>query len=362
MSHNLGSIEQLVVRVGRKLPRRLKNRMRSLAENLLTPPTKPTEFIDPQRLVYVYGTDRLAVGYVATVASDVEPIERCIDLLNPDRPIPVICHSPDLAGRFAHSNADLVSYEEFARRRVPVLVLPSDAHEADVELRCRDVWRRTGANFAIYDAYQLSDIVSTSVLRRYRDVTLHLEASTLLPTLYSNWDYINILISEIGDAPIDVLDMFAGSGVIGFCLKHETSIRSISFCEVNYWAVRSMRRTMTADPTLSGAVWLSEGMTGMPTTATFDLIVGNPPHANLQLSGPRVLPGADPEWEAHHLFFRDAYKHLRPGGRILFIESVGAAIYEGFYKSLPAKYPQYRLGRYIEQPNHLCFVIEILRV
>jgi hypothetical protein len=355
-------LERLMVRVGRSLPRSLKDRVRSAAQRILVPVPAPVPKgeIEPRHLIYTYGTDRLAVCYLATEQSDVSLIQKCVELLRPQKPIPVVCHAPGLSTLFNHPMIEVVTYEEFARRKIPVAVLVNDSRESEVELRCRDLWR-SGAQFAIYDAYQPSDIVSEQKLRRYRDVTLHLEASTLFPTIYSNWDYINILVKEISDRPLDVLDMFAGSGVIGFCLRRETAIRSIAFCDVNYWAVRSMRRTMTADPALRGDIWLSEGLTGVPRSASFDLIVGNPPHADVDLSGPRVLPGADPRWEAHHLFFRDAHKHLRPGGRILFTESASAKIHEGFYTSLTARYPQYRLGRYIEQPNHVCFVMEILK-
>jgi methylase of polypeptide subunit release factors len=316
--------------------------------------------IDPAALVYHYGTDKNNVAYIVTSADDASAVRKCIDLLAPGKPRGVICHDKSLQSAFADTGVNLVDYGDIAAKEIPIVVLPSAEAEQEVVRRCHELWKETRAKFAIFDAYQPSEICTQPVVRPYRQVTLHLEPSTLFPTIYSNWDYINILLEEIGRRPLDVLDMFAGSGVIGFSLRKEAPLRSISFAEVNYWAVRSMRKTMANDPELSGNIWLSEGMTGVPPSQTFDLIVGNPPHANLKLDGPRTLPGADPAWEAHHIFFRDAWKHLKPGGRILFIESRSAEILEGFYSGLSKQYPQYKLSRVIDQPNHVCFVVEIL--
>jgi hypothetical protein len=315
---------------------------------------------DPNALIYQYGTDKHDVAYVVTSAQDAVVVRKCLEILHPAKPRGVICHDKSLEAECRKFGVDLLEYRDMATRKISILVLASDEHEQDVVRRCAEVWKQTRSNFAIYDAYQVSDICFQAVIRPYRQVHLHLEQSVLFPTLYSNWDYINILLAEIGERSLDVLDMFAGSGVIGFCLRKEAPIRSISFAEVNYWAVRSMRSTMANDPQLAGKIWLSEGMTGVPQSESYDLIVGNPPHANMKLEGPRLLPGADPAWEAHHIFFRDAWRHLKPGGRILFIESRSAEIVGNFYAGLAKQYPQYKLGRIIDQPNHVCLVVEVL--
>lgn len=315
---------------------------------------------DPNALVYQNGTDKHDVAYIVTSSEDVAMVQKCLEVLHPGKPRGVVCHDRSLQAECLNLGVDVLEYRDVATRTIPIVVLASDDHEQDVVRRCQDLWRETHAKFAIYDAYQVSDICSQPAIRPYRQVRLHLEPSTLFPTLYSNWDYINILLKEIGERRLDVLDMFAGSGVIGFSLRKEAPIRSISFAEVNYWAVRSMRKTMANDAQLGGKIWLSEGMTGVPQSERYDLIVGNPPHANMKLEGPRLLPGADPAWEAHHIFFRDAWKYMKPGGRILFIESRSAEIVENFYLGLSKQYPQYRLGRIIDQPNHVCLVVEIL--
>lgn len=321
---------------------------------------RPEPPISSSELTYSYGSDKYAVCYIAAQDADVQLIEKTVDGLAPPKPMPVICDPTGLSTKFTHPKVEVITYDEFARRGIPLVIIANESAEARVEAHCRELYQRTRAIFGIYDPYQPSYVVSAPMQRRYRDVTLHLETSTLFPTLYSNWDYINILLSEIGRGTGDVLDMFAGSGVIGFCLKREAPIRSISLCDVNYWAVRSMRRTVAADRALSGEIWLSEGVMGIPSTAQFDLIVGNPPHTNAPLQGPHMLPGFDFQWEAHDLFFQNAHKHLRPGGRVLFTESKGSGVYEQYYQSLPHKYPQYRLGRYIDQRNHICFVMEVL--
>jgi len=360
MPAELSALERSLLRLGRKLPKSLKQRIQKFAEKAFLPEVPPPGPLSAESLIYHYGSDRLAVCYLACDGQDVRLIEQCLDLLGSSRPIPVICHNPSLVKRFQHPQAEPISYEEFARRQIPILITCSPACETEVEARCRQLWKQTGQNFAIYDAYQQSLVAAMHTTRRYRDVTLHIEPTTLFPTLYSNWDYINIMLKEIGSQTPDVLDMFAGSGVIGFCLKREARVQSISFCDVSFWAVRSMRQTMASDPSLQGNVWLSEGLSGIPSDAQFDLIVGNPPHADVALRGPGTLPGADPNWEAHDLFFRDAHKHLRPGGRIMFEESGDAEVFENYYSSLTARFPKYRLGRYIEQPEHCCFVMEIL--
>ena len=63
------------------------------------------------------------------------------------------------------------------------------------------------------------------------------------------------------------------------------------------------------------------------------------------------------------MFFADAYKHLKPGGKINFIESWPSGIYETFYRRhIGTTYPHYRLGESLIMDNHICYTQEVALV
>ncbi|HWP27390.1 MAG TPA: methyltransferase [Xanthobacteraceae bacterium] len=318
---------------------------------------------DAAKLLYTYGDGDGGYAMWAGTADDCALIVRAAKLPGCPRPLRVVCENGSLRSQLGRDGMELLSLEDFARQGIPILVLPTaGGDEVSLEKKLRKIALEIGHSFSPFDCYSASRTTTKHTVRRYRDVELDILPSVLWPTLYSNWEYINFLIKDLkGRHDLDVLDMFAGSGVVGFCLLKEAGIRSISFCDVNYWAIRSMRMTVARRHDLKAeGIYLSEGLAQVPSSAKFDLIVGNPPHADRSLDGPDWLPGSDPKWEAHHLFFRDAYKHLRSDGRIIFIESASSGIEQEFYAGLPDKYPQYRLGRRIVLRNNICYLREVL--
>lgn len=258
---------------------------------------------------------------------------------------------------------ELVSLDEFGSRGLPILCMPREPHDiVAVERSCRAVAARHLSRFSIWDSYSHSQVASIATLHHYRDMNLHILPSVLFPTLYSNWSFINFLVYESGLKYDEVvLDMFAGSGVIGFCLAQETKVSSVSFADVNYFSVQSCRMTKgqtthqkTAD------IYLSEALDGLPGGAKYDLIVGNPPHADVEMDSTDRLPGADPGWAAHDNFFRKASNFLSPEGRILFIESWTSGGAKPYYDNLAERFPNLRVGQSFELPGHINYVQEVL--
>jgi methyltransferase family protein len=297
---------------------------------------------------------------LASSATDAEIINAGLKLIAEHIVLRVVCEDEAVAARLNPSRVQIISYQDLARAQIPVVVMPSAVEEAKSIERLYRLWRSSGHNFNIYDAYNDSDICSSEQVRRYRNVELFLLPTVLWPTLYSNWGFINFLISDVvRDRQLDVLDMFAGSGVIGFCLKDETPIRSISFCDANFWAVRAIRETGKRSPRVAGPAWLSEGLQAVPASAQFDLIVGNPPHVDQSLMEPGRLPGSDPDWEAHRQFFEKAHLHLRPGGRIVFIEAILSQSYEKFYRDFGSHFPRYRLIKRHDFDNYACYAVTL---
>lgn len=316
---------------------------------------------DAAKLLYPYGDGE--GGYCVWVEdlADVARVAQAVRLPQCPKPLRVVCEDPGLRdqARLACPRTELIALEDVARLSIPIVVMPGPDHEASALARLDAFYRRTGRNPSPYDWYRVSDVVESRTSCPYRGVSLELYPTVLWPTLYSNWAFINYLRDQaIGDARPDVLDMYAGSGVIGLCLRDETNLNSIAFADVNFWAIKSIRETMRRNPRLSGQVFLSEGFSGIPVNMQFDLIVGNPPHADVALDHPKRLPGADPGWEAHDSFFKDAASRLRSGGRIVFIESASAGI-EAYYERIGELYPGLRSSESVKLQNHICYMQQV---
>lgn len=324
----------------------------------------PSSLPDPQRMLYPWGDGGpWCILAMRSVRAETECIRAAALLPGAPQPLLVACQTCEIAEMVCGPNVEAISIEDLVPRKIPVAVVPSSGAEHMAEAVLRRLCKGTGHACDLFDPCRVSETAVRSFPLRYRDVRLSLHPTVLVPTLFSNWSFINHLLGLMRGRPgLKVLDMFAGSGAIGLCLAREGKPDFVDFSDVNFWAVRSIREGKELNGITVGQVWLSEGWQGIPEGQRYDLIVGNPPHhAEMELSAPGKLPGADPAWGVHHEFFREAHKRLEPGGRIVFVESALSASLRDFYETLAVRHPQYVVDRITPLPNNRAYYfIEIV--
>lgn len=123
-----------------------------------------------------------------------------------------------------------------------------------------------------------------------------------------------------------VLDVCAGAGFIGFALLARGLCNHLTLADVNPDAVRAMEQTVARNGLQDRVdVYLSDALSGLPSSERYDLVVGNPPNWPHDSDQPLDLIRDDPAWQLHRSFYGQVGAHLAPGGSALISEcSVGA--------------------------------------
>lgn len=212
---------------------------------------------------------------------------------------------------------------------------------SELEDNAEEILRRksksSGRPFAIADIFRKSSPSKAEQVVRFRGIDFDLLESVETPAYFTNWAYLNFLQGMAAERKIlNVLDMFSGSGAIGFSIAQETSGACVDCLDVNYHSVRSMRSTMEKSSLENLRVILSECFCSLRSSEKkYDLIVGNPPHMNLAIDFPRQINGRDPDFDIHRQFYSQAADFLREDGRIVLIENAHSNVLNDFYPSLP---------------------------
>jgi methylase of polypeptide subunit release factors len=227
----------------------------------------------------------------------------------------------------------IISYEDIIQNKFRTVVIPTKKAERIIEKKCRSIYQKHKYEFSLWDPhnyyltseiyYGLDNVEKDDFqVFTYRNIDLFVSPGNIvLPSYFANWGYINYLLSEIVEEGMNILDMWAGSGSIGFSLKKGKLI-DISFAEINYFAVLGIKKTMENNQNLKGKVWLSDVFDSIPKSDKFDLIVGNPPCGRGSPLNFIQIGGADDKWESHLSFFRNAHKYLNKNGKICIVENI----------------------------------------
>ncbi len=172
---------------------------------------------------------------------------------------------------------------------------------------------------------------------RFRGIDFTLLESVEVPAYYTNWSYINYLERFINDHKCtSMLDMFAGSGAIGFSIADVCKNVRVDTLDANIHAVRSMRETLKNNPHINASVTLSECFGAIRSNEKkFDLIVGNPPHLDLPVEYPGQINGRDPSFKIHADFFNVSADYLNAGGNIVLVENSKSNVLQEYYPHLP---------------------------
>ena len=157
--------------------------------------------------------------------------------------------------------------------------------------------------------------------RTYRNMEYIVLEDVVCPSHYSNFKFLEYLMSEVARENDVVLDICAGAGAVGFPLLCEKGVRSVMFVDVSYQAIHSIRETARLNKIQNIQTLLSEGLKSLPTSEKFDVIVANPPMDGHRLTPTLIsLAGGDPGFTFHRQFFKEVHNYLKEDGRICFVE------------------------------------------
>ncbi|WP_051216018.1 class I SAM-dependent methyltransferase [Ferrimonas futtsuensis] len=115
-----------------------------------------------------------------------------------------------------------------------------------------------------------------------------------------------LLLEHLPELDGRVLDFGCGAGIIGSAIKARAPQTHVEMVDINAFALACSQATLAANG-LNGKVYPSDGFSDVQ--GEFDLIISNPPFHH---AGKQTFATAE-------AFIAGARKHLKPGGRLLFV-------------------------------------------
>ncbi len=138
-------------------------------------------------------------------------------------------------------------------------------------------------------------------------------------------DFIPI-VKDIFGTVSRICEFGCGPGFIGFSLLAQGLCESLCLIDVNPKAVKICNETIKKNKLENKvSVYLSDGLSNIPSSEKWDLVVSNPPQfVNHDDWTPiETLRSVDPDWNIHKQFYANVEKFLKPDGSILFQENLG---------------------------------------
>ena len=181
----------------------------------------------------------------------------------------------------------------------------------------------------------------------FRDLTLAVDERVLIPRPETE-ELVDLILSENGEAPISLLDIGTGSGVIAISLKKERPKWCITASDISPQAI-DLARENAAFHTVDIQFIQSDVFSQIPDT--FDVIVSNPPYIsyrdkdevgqNVLASEPHLALFANENGFAiYRKIIEQAREHLTPKGKLYF--EIGYKQGEGLLHLLTQYFPEKR--------------------
>lgn len=172
-------------------------------------------------------------------------------------------------------------------------------------------------------------IVAYNGIKVYDKPNLHGEGITIGP------DYIRVLL-ELGIGRVEhIYEFCSGPGYIGFMLLANGFCKKLTLADINEEAIEMEKKTVrenNIDEYVN--IYHSDIFDKIPNNQKFDLIVGNPPHFQLNQKmgntelGEKNLKAYDHDWNIHRRFFSEVKKYMKPGGHVVLQENTQGGMNE----------------------------------
>ncbi len=120
-----------------------------------------------------------------------------------------------------------------------------------------------------------------------------------------------------------VFEWCAGPGFIGFSLLAHSLCNSLTLADKEQTAVAAAMASVHVNGlTRAVSVYRSDCLDDIPSRESWDLVVANPPHSQVD----KVMPDLpsriyfDRDWSVHHRFYSQVSRFLRPEASVLIVE------------------------------------------
>jgi hypothetical protein len=149
-------------------------------------------------------------------------------------------------------------------------------------------------------------------------------------------DYVRVL-RELGMNHVgNLYEWCSGPGYIGFSLLAHGFCDHLTLADINPVAVAAAKETAAFNGIeKSVSIYLSKGLSEIPASEKWDLVVSNPPHF-LDWKGPSNLRSEDAGWEIHKDFYANVKRHMNPGGYTVIQENAQGSKAQDFIPMIRA--------------------------
>ena len=141
-------------------------------------------------------------------------------------------------------------------------------------------------------------------------------------------DFVVIVKKLIGKVS-RICEFGSGPGFIGFSLLSNGLCDSLCLIDINPEAVKLCKKTIQENKLESKvSIYLSDGLSNIPSSEKWDLVVSNPPHhpTDKGCHPEDVLKAVDKDWKIHQQFYANIKKFLKPNGSVLFVENIQSSM------------------------------------
>jgi len=159
---------------------------------------------------------------------------------------------------------------------------------------------------------------------KYKGITVSYHQFLALGGQYFGQDFIPTVKNNFGKVT-RICEFCSGAGYIGFSLLAHDLCDSLCLIDIDPEAVKMCKKTVKENGLEDKvSVYLSDGLSNIPESEKWDLVVCNPPNElrtkNRPVSDSRRVD--DHEWKMHKQFYANVGKYLKPKGSTLFQETV----------------------------------------
>ncbi|MGH3914310.1 MAG: methyltransferase [Pseudonocardiaceae bacterium] len=142
--------------------------------------------------------------------------------------------------------------------------------------------------------------------------------------------YLPFVASTFGKVGT-LLEWCCGPGFIGFSMLTHGLCDHLGLTDINEEALSACRATVRANDLVDQvSLFHSDCFDSVPDDTRWDLVVGNPPHMNVNIAPAHEIAilqslrpervYADRDWNIHRRFYRQVGSYLAPGGSVVLQE------------------------------------------
>lgn len=159
-----------------------------------------------------------------------------------------------------------------------------------------------------------------------------------------------------------LFEFCAGPGYIGYSLLAGGFCETLTLADINPLAVEAARHTARFNGIEHRVkIYESDGLSRIPPSETWDLVVGNPPHFLPRDSKENDIRAFDPGWEIHRAFYQSIRRFMAPGGQVVLMENAAGSsvdVFEPMIREGGGRVVSTRVGTDLRgQPDGLYYIV-----